>query len=540
MRRAKRAIPAGPLRRFALVMGANNGGENLTRLRYAASDARSFATVMTELGGVASSDLILLIDPGIASFRGAASRLQSSAAAATAAGNRCELVLYYSGHSDDEGLLLGKDKLGYSELRAAIEKVPAAVRVAILDSCSSGSLTRAKGGSSKPAFLVDASSIQEGHAYITSSSADEAAQESDRIGGSFFTHYLVSALRGAADSRGEGKVTLNEAYAYSFRETLASTENTQYGPQHPGYEISLTGSGDLVVTDLRSSKAGLSFSEELAGEIYVRDAKGNLSVELDKASGDRMELGLPPGKYSVAMVNGATRSQADVLVANGAKAALTAADFRSVAADPTGARGIEVIPTSPTVPASGITAGPRKIVDTSIGGFPISFGMTLLPDFSQGVYFSQDDEKVAVNLLWGGAHDLTGFQFSPLLNADSGVVRGVQMAGFVNLVKEKASGFQFAGFANGSMGDMAGAQLAGFGNFVAGDSGGAQIAGFGNFVLGDIGRPGGRLRQHGQRRIPLRPGRGLRQHRHRRFSGAQVSGGVNLAGGDSRGLRSAS
>ena len=213
-------------------------------------------------------------------------------------------MLYYSGHSDDEGLLLGKDKLGYSELRAAIEKVPAAVRVAILDSCSSGSLTRAKGGSSKPAFLLDASSIQEGHAYITSSSADEAAQESDRIGGSFFTHYLVSALRGAADSHGEGKVTLNEAYAYSFRETLASTENTQYGPQHPGYEISLTGSGDLVVTDLRSSKAGLSFSEELAGEIYVRDAKGNLSVELDKASGDRMELGLPPGKYSVAMIDG--------------------------------------------------------------------------------------------------------------------------------------------------------------------------------------------------------------------------------------------
>ena len=59
--------------------------------------------------------------------------------------------------------------------------MPAAVRVVILDSCSSGSLTRTKGGSAKPAFRYDASFDMEGHAYITSSSAEEAAQESDRI-----------------------------------------------------------------------------------------------------------------------------------------------------------------------------------------------------------------------------------------------------------------------------------------------------------------------------------------------------------------------
>ena len=205
-------------------------------------------------------------------------------------------------------------------------------------------------------------------------------------------------------------MTLNEAYAYSFRETLASTENTQYGPQHPGYEISLTGSGDLVVTDLRSSKAGLSLSEDLAGSIYVRDAKGNLAVELDKAEGDRMELGLPPGKYSVAMIDGDARSQADVDVATGAKAALEAADFKRVAADPTGARGIEVRRPRSRRSIREILAGTSKEIDTSLGGFPISFGMTLLPDFSQGIYFSQDDEKLSFNVLWGGAHDVRGVQ----------------------------------------------------------------------------------------------------------------------------------
>ena len=333
----------------------------------------------------------------------------------------------------------------------------------------------------------------------------------------------MSALRGAADSHGEGKVTLNEAYAYSFRETLASTENTQYGPQHPGFEISLTGSGDLVVTDLRSSKAGLSFSEELAGEIYVRDAKGNLSVELDKAAGDRMELGLPPGKYSVAMIDGDARSQADVLVATGAKAALKSADFRRVSADPTDARGIEVQSTSPTaVPSGEIVAGPRKIVDTSLGGFPISFGMTLLPDFSHGIYFSEGDEKVSFNILWGGAHDIRGLQASSLLNADSGEVHGFQSAGVANVVREGASGFQLAGFANVVSGDLSGGQSSGFGNFVAGDSSAAQLAGFADMVAG---------------RARFAQVAGFGNIATGGFSGAQVSSGVNLAGGDSRGAQ---
>jgi hypothetical protein len=125
-----------PTRRFALVMGANAGGAGSVRLRYAVSDARSFASLLTELGGVRSEDLILLLDPGLSSFRGAAEKLRAAAAAANASGRRCELMLYYSGHSDEEGLLLGKEKLGYSDLRQAIESVPAAVRVAIVDSCS--------------------------------------------------------------------------------------------------------------------------------------------------------------------------------------------------------------------------------------------------------------------------------------------------------------------------------------------------------------------------------------------------------------------
>jgi hypothetical protein len=464
------AAPQGAgLRRFALVMGANAGGEGRLPLRYAISDASSFASVLTELGGVAPGDLILLREPGTAAFRRAAARLGEAAASATASGaasgGRCEFLLYYSGHSDEEGLLLGKERLGYAELRSAIEKIPADVRVAILDSCSSGSLTRSKGGSPRPAFLLDASSDMRGHAYITSSSAAEAAQESDRIGGSFFTHYLVSALRGAADSTGQGRVTLNEAYAYAFRETLASTENTQYGPQHPAYEISLTGSGDLVVTDLGSSRAGLILAEELSGSLFFRDARGRLALELDKAAGDRMELGLTPGRYAVSMLDGEARSQAEVLVSAAAKGSLKASDFHRVAAEAASARGAGS-------PAPG---GATRERDVSLAGFPLSLGMELLPDFSRGFFRSEDDKVVSLNLLWGEARDLRGFQFAPLANAVSGDLGGFQFAGLANAVRGRTRGVQFAPIANVAQGGFGGAQVLSLVNVAGGASRGVQL-----------------------------------------------------------------
>jgi hypothetical protein len=465
------ASSGAPTRRFALVIGENKGGDGNVRLRYATSDARSFAELLTELGGVRPEDLVLLLDQSLASFKEATERLRSQSAQAGAAGQRCELVLYYSGHSDEEGLLFDKEKLPYAELRADIERVPAAVRVAILDSCSSGALTRAKGGSARPAFLFDASSDMEGHAYITSSSAAEAAQESDRIGGSFFTHHLVSALRGAADLRGQGKVTLNEAYAYAFRETLASTENTQYGPQHPAYEISLTGSGDLVFTDLRSSRAGILLSDELSGSIYVRDAKGNLAVELAKEAGNRMEVGLPQGKYAVSMIDGESRRQADVVVPASGRAYLSAGDFRAqTAAEKATSRGLAV-----TGASEGARDGEDRLVyRTSVAGAPFSFDAKLKPDLSQGIFSSDQDAGVAISALWGQARDVK-VQVATLANADSGNLNGVQLSLFANAVQGYSRGVQAATFANFALGGFGGVQSSSLANIAREDSTGVQL-----------------------------------------------------------------
>src|SRR5215471_19069040 len=92
-----------------------------------------------------------------------------------------EVILYYSGHADEQGLLLGSDRYSYRTLRDRLDEIPADVRIAVLDACASGAFTRLKGGKTRPPFLVDQSADMRGHAFLTSSAETEAAQESDRI-----------------------------------------------------------------------------------------------------------------------------------------------------------------------------------------------------------------------------------------------------------------------------------------------------------------------------------------------------------------------
>ena len=285
-------------RRFALIIGANSGGPSRTPLRYAQSDAAAFGALLQALGGVSLEDKVVLNEPTRAEFEthidALRQRMQDRGAA-----TRIELIVYFSGHSDENGLMFGTDRLPYDEFRTALAVLPADVRIAIVDSCQSGALTRRKGGTMRAPFLLDTSTRIRGQAILTSSSETEAAQESDRIRGSFFTHYLLSGLRGAADVTHDRKVTLNEAYQFAFAETLARTEGTKYGAQHPGYEIELTGSGDVVMTDLRATSASLVIDDEVMGRIFVRDSEGHLVAELYKAPGRTVEIGLTAGVYAV-------------------------------------------------------------------------------------------------------------------------------------------------------------------------------------------------------------------------------------------------
>jgi hypothetical protein len=365
--------PGPVVQRFALVAGASNGGPGRAALRYATTDAREVARVLGQLGGVDGGDLVLLEDPDAGDLKKAIAKLGRRVADARSKGRRPELFVYYSGHSDEDGLLLDESRLSYPQLREALDDVPAEVRIAILDSCASGAFTRSKGGQARPAFEIDAANRVRGHAFLTSSAADEASQESDRLRASFFTHALLTGLRGAADSSGDGVVTLQEAYQFAFRETLARTEATKSGPQHATYDIALVGSGDVVMTDLRRAGAMLVLPEPLSGKVFVRDDQGHLVAELLKVPGARLDLAVEPGIYKVRVAREGRLQEASVTLIPGQRTPLPEGKLETVALETTLARGPAPDGDGPNVPMAlpqptpGAPTG-RNVIVLSLGG----------------------------------------------------------------------------------------------------------------------------------------------------------------------------
>jgi hypothetical protein len=474
-------------RRFALVVGANDGGPERAVLRYAGTDAVAMAKVLVELGGVAETDRVLLLDPDRRTLEASFASLDGRLAGARGAG-RVELIFYYSGHSDEEGLLLRGEHFRYAELRRRLAAAAADVRVAILDSCASGALTREKGGVRRPPFLVDASTRVQGHAFLTSASADEAAQESDRLGASFFTHALLTGLRGAADTGRDGRVTLNEAYHFAFQETLSRTERTLHGPQHPNFDIQLVGTGDLVLTDLRGTDALLRLAETVAGRVFVRDGQGILVAELQKPAGRAVELGLGPGAYRVTVDGEDGPAEARVVVAAGWKTELAAAALAPVTGEATASRGFE---------RGGPEADARRVpVDLTLAP-----GLSLADALGSGG--SPDAgppfRRFALNLTVGRSSRLEGAEISVGAALVDGDADGLELAGGGSHVGGRMGGLQFSGLGNG-----------------AGRLDGAQVSGGINVARGD-----GRW---------LQSSAGFNWN-HRGFAGAQLAGGANWAGG---------
>ncbi len=339
-------------RRLALLVGANRGGSDRAVLRYAVDDARAVGKVLEDMGGVRPGDARYLADPNRAELQEAIRSLAADVDKARKTSRRVEAIFYFSGHSDEESLFLGEERMPYAELRDLITALAADVRIAILDSCASGALTLPKGVIKRPPFLMDTAYDMKGVAFVASSSASEAAQESGRLGRSFFTHNLVSGMRGAADMNLDGRVTLNEAYQFAFDGTLVQTERTVAGAQHPSRHVQMSGTGDVVITEIRRSDAILVLDAGFAGRVFVHDGAGNLLVELNKAAGREVAIGLDAGGYRVFVVGDSGAMEAKVKLEDGKNRLLGRAEFARAARVPATVRG-----SSPAAPFWGRASG---------------------------------------------------------------------------------------------------------------------------------------------------------------------------------------
>jgi hypothetical protein len=120
--------------------------------------------------------------------------------------------------------------------------------VLILDCCHSGAF--AQGAKGVTGESVGTKSAFEGIGYgrvvLTATDATQYAWEGDQVIGhadnSVFTHYMIEGLKtGAADSNGDGWITLDELYDYVYEQVVTKTPR-----QVPG-KWSYKQQGDLVI-----------------------------------------------------------------------------------------------------------------------------------------------------------------------------------------------------------------------------------------------------------------------------------------------------
>lgn len=471
------------LRRFALIASSNDGGASRARLRFANSDAESVGRVLGSLGGVRDSDLVLVREATRSRLQQAFADLKGRVGSEKRPHVRREVFVYYSGHSDEDGLLLGGERVGYRELRQWIDGVGADVRIAILDSCASGSLIRLKGGVHRAPFLNDVSTQARGHAFLTASSADEAAQESDRVGAAFFTHYLLSGMRGAADANHDQRVTLNEAYQFAYSETLQRTETSRAGAQHAAYDIQLAGTGDLVMTDLHASNSRLVLTRELAGRIYVRDGVGRLVVELRKEPTYPVELGLDAGSYKVVVDRDGSISDGTFDLASSGRVDVLAANLSPVAAMVATRRGGEPGAPEPGAAPHEGPAGPDiAVAATALPEDPpsrayrvVGFDFVLAPGYRMSGDSGAPVEHRFLLGIMGHSEHVHGAQVSLAGNISRDGVIGAQVGGMLALSYGPVLGVQAAGY-NMAMGGLEGAQVGWISSVARGTVQGAQVS----------------------------------------------------------------
>jgi Caspase domain len=311
--------------RILVAAGHKQGLVEERPLKYADGDAQRVREVLVSLGGVRQNSAFVLAAPTRAQLFAAIDRAKEEAKKHRP--DEVTLVFYFSGHGDREALHLGDERVLLTDLTAKLGEVPAGLRIAITDACRT---TRDKGFVTDEPFAISAmtSTQATGQVWLHASSDGEAAQESDELQGAIFTHSWLNGLRGAADTNGDSRVTLEESFAFAHSQTLIRSSKSSGVMQKPEAVVSLRELAPVVLTQTAAHMATLSLPQARDTHflVYAATAKSVLS-ELWGSPDRRTVLSVPPGRYVVQRRFASAGSAAMIAIAAGEERKLEERDF---------------------------------------------------------------------------------------------------------------------------------------------------------------------------------------------------------------------
>jgi hypothetical protein len=297
--------------RFALVIGSNQppAGAQVPVLRYADDDAIAFHQLLGEAG--LDSTLLVAPDPEteeqwpslvhraptLAELGRSAAELATKARAARSAGQKPELLVFYSGHGDvDEDnagyVVLSDGRLTRARLHALLTQVGAEHNHIIIDACKSYFLAfeRGPGGWRTPyvgAPLARAiPSDLPNTGFVLSTSHSGVSHEWEHYRAGVVSYELRSALRGAADVDHNGVVTYSEigAFVSTANQRLPVTVRPDVLLQPPQGHPTLLQWPDPPSVELDASSWG---------HVYIETASAHRLLDTHPQQGQTTRLWLP-------------------------------------------------------------------------------------------------------------------------------------------------------------------------------------------------------------------------------------------------------
>jgi len=301
---------------FAIIIGSNVSVDSeLPPLRYADDDAARYFDLFRLLGArtylltrpdentrrVHPQAAAEALEPRRAPLDRVVAQVTADVAQARSRGVETLLYIAYAGHGgvhNGQGYITLEDaRLSGSDLAELIAHIPASRVHVIVDACASYSLAygRGPGGERRPVHgFVDTLGLADDPrvGLLLSTSSDGKSHEWDALQAGVFSHEVRSALYGAADADGDGRVSYREVAAFIQRAN-ASIPNERFRPEvhsRPPRD------SDVLIDVHAALTRRIDIDGAHAGHYLLEDGRGVRLLDLHNSPGQAVHVVRPaPG-----------------------------------------------------------------------------------------------------------------------------------------------------------------------------------------------------------------------------------------------------
>lgn len=308
------SVASATVLRYALIVGANHGENSLhtvrPQLRHAEREARAVRDALVARSGFVQGERTrLLLGPNradlLAAIRGFRRVIEHDRVLFP--NSDAMFLLYYSGHGENQSILVNDGPVTAEELVRALDAVGADLQIRIFDACASASLDtlEAKGMTPLESFdfvkdLPDQRLNSSGEIWLFSSGADERAYEDPQLGG-LFTHAFLEALDHAPATDGFG-ISLDSIWDYTRRRT-SDLASKQRHVQTPTRVTRTRSTAALHFAWLPQRPATLILGPELSGSLGISYG-GDQLLAFEKSAGTTIERTVYAGTIDVVVSKG--------------------------------------------------------------------------------------------------------------------------------------------------------------------------------------------------------------------------------------------